>query len=119
LPNEARRPEGGQLEERLHEFVPYLFRSRNAKRCFIHFFAGYRAPLARNNIPPRGVEQVADVKAKIACSQNGAAESGAQSDGQNEHRVNTAELETLIENWSLLTADDRRRIIAIVNGRLA
>jgi len=75
--------------------------------------------LTRNNIPPRGVEQVADVKAKIAYSQTGAAESGAQNDGQNAHRVKTAELETLIENWNLLTTDDRRRIIAIVNGRLA
>ena len=28
-------------------------------------------------------------------------------------------LDTLIESWGLLTADDRRRIIAILNGRLA
>ena len=28
-------------------------------------------------------------------------------------------LDALVENWGLLTADDRRRIIAIVNGRLA
>jgi len=43
-------------------------------------------------------------------------ESGAQSDGQNEHRFKTAELEFLIEDWNLLTTDDRRRTIAIVNG---
>ena len=28
-------------------------------------------------------------------------------------------LDALVESWGLLTADDRRRIIAIVNGRLA
>jgi len=28
-------------------------------------------------------------------------------------------LDALTESWGLLTADDRRRIIAIVNGRLA
>ena len=28
-------------------------------------------------------------------------------------------LDALVKSWGLLTADDRRRIIAIVNGRLA
>ncbi len=41
----------------------------------------------------------------------------SQDDAESDARF--AELETLIENWSLLTTDDRRRIIAIVNGRLA
>ena len=41
----------------------------------------------------------------------------SQDDAESDARF--AELETLIENWSLLTTEDRRRIIAIVNGRLA
>ena len=28
-------------------------------------------------------------------------------------------LDALVKSWGLLTADDRRRIIAILNGRLA
>jgi len=28
-------------------------------------------------------------------------------------------LDALVKSWGMLTADDRRRIIAIVNGRLA
>ena len=36
-----------------------------------------------------------------------------------ESDASSTELDALIESWGLLTADDRRRIIAIVNGRLA
>jgi len=36
-----------------------------------------------------------------------------------ESDASSAELEALIERWGLLTSDDRRRMIAIVNGRLA
>ena len=36
-----------------------------------------------------------------------------------ESDAGSTELDALIESWGLLTADDRRRIIAIVNGRLA
>ena len=36
-----------------------------------------------------------------------------------ESDAGSTELDALIESWGLLTVDDRRRIIAIVNGRLA
>ena len=36
-----------------------------------------------------------------------------------ESDTSSTELDALTESWGLLTADDRRRIIAIVNGRLA
>ncbi len=41
------------------------------------------------------------------------AESSAESDAR------SMCLDAIINSWGLLTADDRRRIIAIVNGRLA
>jgi len=34
-------------------------------------------------------------------------------------QTGTESVMSLIDSWSLLTADDRRRIIATVNGRLA
>jgi hypothetical protein len=40
-------------------------------------------------------------------------------DSQTGTESGTESMMSLIDSWSLLTADDRRRIIAIVNGRLA
>ena len=36
-----------------------------------------------------------------------------------EPNADSTGLDALVKSWGLLTADDRRRIIAIVNGRLA
>ena len=56
-----------------------------------------------------GLEPTTYLSEETTLSTHDDAESDADSTG----------LDALIESWGLLTADDRRRIIAIVNGRLA
>ena len=55
----------------------------------------------------RGFEPVVKSSEKLGFDSQTGTESGTES------------VMSLIDSWSLLTADDRRRIIAIVNGRLA
>ena len=63
----------------------------------------------RIEVGPVGLEPTTYLSEETPFSTHDDAESDASS----------TELDALIESWGLLTADDRRRIIAIVNGRLA
>ena len=63
----------------------------------------------RIEVGPVGLEPTTYLSEETTFSTHDDAESDASS----------TELDALIESWGLLTADDRRRIIAILNGRLA
>ena len=73
-------------------------------RAFAH-----QPPTIKKQVGPVGLEPTTYHSGKTTLRTQDDAESDADSTG----------LDAVVESWGLLTADDRRRIIAIVNGRLA
>ena len=69
--------------------------------------------MIKKQLGPVGLEPPRYYSGNTPFSSQDSAESSAESDAR------SMCLDAIINSWGLLTADDRRRIIAIVNGRLA